>query len=123
MVDRARERHVVDTLPTGLFIAGAGRPESSGGGNSAAATPWIWRVAADGSVASHTGAPAQVQSCLVDESGRLYLVPDRGLGLVHTQDVVQASEMVESGRWQPQEVRADELPARFGFVRSPGAVH
>ena len=87
------------------------------------ATPWIWRVAADGSVASHTGAPAQVQSCLVDESGRLYLVTDRGLGLVHTQDVVQASEIVESGRWQPQEVRADELPARFGFVRSPATAH
>lgn len=83
------------------------------------ATPWIWRVAADGSIASHTGVTAQVQSCLVDESGRVYLATDRGVGLVHTQDMVQASEAVESGRWQPQDVRADELPARFGFVRSP----
>lgn len=83
------------------------------------ATPWIWRVAADGSITSHTGAAAQVQSCLVDESGRVYLATDRGVGLVHTQDMVQASEAVESGRWQPQDVRADELPARFGFVRSP----
>jgi hypothetical protein len=85
------------------------------------ATPWIWRLGADGGVTSHTGAPAQVQASLVDESGRLYLATDRGLGLVHTQDIVQASEAVESGRWQPQEVRADELPARFGFVRSPAA--
>ena len=83
------------------------------------ATPWVWRVSADGSVASHTGQAVQVQACLVDESGRLYLETDRGIGIVHTQDIVQASEAVESGRWQPQPVRADELPARYGFVRSP----
>ncbi|HEY0823945.1 MAG TPA: DUF2946 family protein [Ramlibacter sp.] len=83
------------------------------------ATPWVWRVAADGSVASHTGLPAQVQSCLVDESGRLYLETDRGVGIVHTQDIVQASDAVEAGRWQPAEVRSADLPARFGFVRSP----
>jgi hypothetical protein len=83
------------------------------------ATPWVWRVGADGSVASHTGLPAQVRTCLVDESGRLYLDTERGIGIVHTQDVVQASEAVEAGRWQPGEVRADDLPAQFGFVRSP----
>ena len=85
------------------------------------ATPWIWRLAADGSVASHSGLPAQVRRCLVDESGRLYLETDRGIGLVHTQDIVQASESVEAGRWQPQDVRSDELPGRYGFVRSPAA--
>lgn len=83
------------------------------------ATPWIWRVNPDGSVSSHTGAPAQVRACLVDASGRLYLETDLGLGLVHTQDIVQASEFVESGRWQPQEVDAADLPRRYGFVRSP----
>ncbi len=83
------------------------------------ATPWVWRVAADGSVASHTGLPVQVQSCLVDESGRLYLETDRGIGIVHTQDIVQASEAVEAGRWQPRDVRSADLPARFGFERSP----
>lgn len=85
------------------------------------ATPWIWRLSADGGITSHTGVAAQVQCCLVDESGRLYLATERGLGLVHTQDIVQASEAVEAGRWRPEEVRADELPARFGFVRSPAA--
>jgi len=83
------------------------------------ATPWIWRLAGDGSVSSHTGEPAQVQACLVDESGRLYLETDRGIGLVHTQDIVQAAEAVESGHWQPQPVQSADLPARFGFVRSP----
>lgn len=83
------------------------------------ATPWIWRVQPDGSVASHTGRPARVAASLVDESGRLYLATDLGLGLVHTQDMVQASELVESGRWTPEGVQADALPARYGFVRSP----
>lgn len=85
------------------------------------ATPWIWRVAADGSVASHTGQPVQVQHCLLDEQGRLYLETDLGIGLVHTQDIVQACEAVEAGRWQPQPVQAGELPARYGFVASPAA--
>ena len=41
------------------------------------------------------------------------------MGLVHTQDIVQASEAIEAGRWKPQEVQAQELPGRYGFVRSP----
>ena len=86
------------------------------------ATPWIWRVGADGGIASHSGVATQVKRCLVDETGRLYLETDLGVGLVHTQDIVQASEAVEAGRWQPEEVQAAALPARFGFVRSPAAV-
>ena len=82
------------------------------------ATPWVWRITPEG-VASHTGLPAQVRACLVDESGRVYLETDLGLGLVHTQDMVQASDAIDAGRWTPQEVRAEELPARYGFVRSP----
>ena len=85
------------------------------------ATPWIWRVAEGGAVTSHTGLPAQVKSCLLDEDGRLYLETDRGFGLVHTQDIMRASEIVEAGRWVPQHVRAAELPARFGYVTSPAA--
>jgi hypothetical protein len=85
------------------------------------ATPWIWRVGADGSIASHSGRRAEVQRCLLDEEGRVYLETDLGIGLVHTQDMVQASEVIESGRWQPEDVRAGELPARYGFVRSPAA--
>ena len=86
------------------------------------ATPWIWRLSADCGVASHSGLPAQVKRCLVDETGRLYLETDLGVGLVHTQDIVQASETVEAGRWQPEEVQSAALPARFGFVRSPAAL-
>jgi hypothetical protein len=85
------------------------------------ATPWIWRVSADGSIASHAGQAAQATRCLLDEEGRVYLETDLGIGLVHTQDMVQASEVIESGRWQPEDVRAGELPARYGFVRSPAS--
>jgi hypothetical protein len=83
------------------------------------ATPWVWPIAGDGSVASHTGTPAQVRACLVDQSGRVYLETDLGLGIVHTQDMVLASEPIEAGRWQPQEVQSADLPARYGYVRSP----
>ncbi|MCE3270635.1 MAG: hypothetical protein K0S57_1032 [Ramlibacter sp.] len=86
------------------------------------ATPWIWRLAADGSVASHTGQSARVRQCLVDETGRVYLETDLGFGLVHTQDMVQASDAVDSGRWLPLEVRAADLPGRFGYVTSPAAL-
>jgi hypothetical protein len=83
--------------------------------------PWVWRVAADSSVASHSGRPAQVKACFMDEGGRLYLDTDLGFGLVHTQDILQASEALESGRWRPEDVRAADLPARFGYVTSPAA--
>jgi len=82
-------------------------------------TPFVWRLHPDGSVRAHTGQPAQVIDSLVDEAGRLYLVTDLGLGLVHSADMALAADAVEAGRWAPQAVREDELPGRFGFVRSP----
>ncbi|MGE0351158.1 DUF2946 family protein [Hydrogenophaga sp.] len=83
------------------------------------ATPWIWRLQPDGRVLSHTGAPVHVQDSLLDESGRLYLVTDAGVGLVHSADMVQAAERVEAGRWSPHQVVASALPTRYGFVQSP----
>lgn len=89
------------------------------------ATPWIWRVAADGGVTSHTGITAQAREVRTDEQGRVYLLTDQGLGLVHSQDVLHAAEAIDSGRWvAPAAIRADALPARFGYVVSPeGARH
>jgi hypothetical protein len=84
-------------------------------------TPWIWRVAPDGGVAAHTGQPAQPRELLTDEAGRVYLLTDLGIGLVHTQDVGLIADAVEQGRWQPRQIRAAELPARHGFVVSPQA--
>jgi len=83
------------------------------------ATPWIWRIAPDHTVASHTGKPARVQRCFVDEAGRVYLETDRGFGLVHTQDVPIAADAIESGLWVPHELQAADMPARFAYVTSP----
>jgi hypothetical protein len=88
------------------------------------AAPLVWRVA-EGSfgVTAHTGAAADPTACLLDESGRLYLAASQGLGLIHTQDVGHAAEAIEQGRWQPEDVLAADLPARFGHVLSPAARH
>lgn len=82
-------------------------------------TPWVWRVHADGRVLAHTGQPAAVQGLWLDEAGRVYLQTDRGIGLVHSQDVVLVAAAIEQGRWSPQSIMAAEVPARFGFVLRP----
>lgn len=88
-------------------------------------TPIVWRVDAEGAAYAHTdmgaGVAAQVQQGLLDEHGRLYLVCDGVLGVVHSQDMVHAAEQVEAGVWpllQEAQLFAD-LPAAWGFVRSP----
>jgi len=85
------------------------------------ATPWIWRVAADYSVTAHTGAPARVQRCVVDEAGHVYLETDIGFGLVHTQDMLTASDAIETGLWVPAQVATADLPRLFSFVKAPAA--
>lgn len=84
-------------------------------------TPWVWRLQPDGRVLSHTGVEVQTQDSLLDESGRLYLVTDLGVGLVHSADVALASDWVEAGRWAPMAVEHAALQKRFGFVRRPRA--
>ena len=83
------------------------------------ATPWVWRLQPDGTIHAHTGMPVRMQRCIMDEHGRVYLDTEQGFGLLHTQDVVQAADLVEAGLWVPQAVPALELPKRFGYVRSP----
>jgi hypothetical protein len=85
------------------------------------ATPWVWRLQPDGRVLSHTGLEAHMQDSLLDESGRLYLVTDLGLGLVHTADMAAAAERVEAGDWRPAVMPHDQMPAHFGFMRRPQA--
>ena len=86
------------------------------------AAPWVWRI--DGApgawqVQSHTGQTAQPQHCWLDEHGRLFLGCDLGHGIVHTLDMLLASQAVEAGDWQPQELAFAEMPARFGYVLRP----
>ena len=83
------------------------------------ATPWVWRVQQDYSLRTHTGEPAPCTACLTDEYGWLYLQTPLGLGLVHSLDVVQASEAIERGRWSLTEVLRHTLPGRYGYLTSP----
>jgi len=84
------------------------------------AAPHVWRVAADGSLQSHTGAPARLAGGVwLDEHGRLFAEGDIGLGIVHTLDMEAAAGLVESGRWQPRELAFAEMPARFGYRLRP----
>lgn len=88
------------------------------------ATPWVWRIEGDcreeGGVRSHTGLPTRTRAALVDEAGRVYLETPLGVGIVHSLDVVLLADSVEAGL-AVEEVTAEDLPARFGFVRSPAA--
>lgn len=83
------------------------------------ATPLVMRVSDQGLVQAHTGADCRVKRCLVDEAGRVYLETDLGVGLVHTQDMLAASDMIDQGRWRVDEIAAPQLQRQFGFVASP----
>lgn len=94
------------------------------------ATPWVWRVQwpADNpspapAVSSHTGRVAQVASSWLDAEGRLYLDTNLGLGIVHSQDMLDAAQAIERGLWSPEDLVAADAPRRFGFVRQPMADH
>ncbi len=84
-----------------------------------ACTPLVWRVQSDFSVQAHTGQEAAVTASYCDEQGRLYLQAARGIGLVHSMDMLQAANAIEQGHWLPEMLMAAELPQRFAFVPSP----
>jgi hypothetical protein len=81
--------------------------------------PWVWRIQPDLELQSHTGLAALATDCLLDDEGRVYLATPLGLGLVHSLDTALAAEAIERGDWQVKNVQVDDLPARYGFVRSP----
>jgi len=86
------------------------------------AAPLVWRVswAQDAvQVQAHTGEAATVQSAWLDEQGRLFLRGERGLGIVHSQDMLDASRAIEQGLWSPQSLPFEQMPARFGYVLKP----
>ncbi len=90
------------------------------------AAPWVWRLhavesSAAGALAitSHTSLAAQFESAWLDESGRLFVATDLGLGIVHTLDMGLAADAVEAALWSPTEARFDSLPQRFGYRLKP----
>ncbi len=85
------------------------------------ATPWIWRVNDRGQVQAHDGQAATCLRCVMDEHGWLYLYTTVGFGLVHTQDMEQAANVIERGAWTVEEVPRKELAVQYGYVTSPQA--
>ena len=83
------------------------------------AAPWVWRVDAAGALQSHTGRAAQARQAWLDEAGRLFIETDIGLGIVHPQDMLQASDALERGDWPLAELPFAEMPARFGYRLHP----
>lgn len=89
------------------------------------AAPWVWRVMAgpDHAVLSHTGLEvAEVRDAVTDEAGRLFLLTERGAGLVHSLDMLHAASALESQAWGPEPVREVEfagLPRAWGYVLRP----
>jgi hypothetical protein len=94
------------------------------------AAPWVWRLhgptgtqaEAGPQITSHTGKIAEFQAAWLDESGRLFLRTNLGLGLVHSLDMAQAAEAIEHGRWPLQESTWAELMAHPQTCLSPAAV-
>jgi len=86
------------------------------------AAPLVWRVGwVDDTlrVQAHTGDDAAVQGAWLDQHGRLFLQAERGLGIVHSQDMFDASRAIEQGLWAPQTLTFEAMPARFGYVLKP----
>ena len=89
------------------------------------AAPWVWRLEASVkghlAVVSHTGRAAVAGAAYVDESGRLFLASDIGMGIVHTLDMEAAADAVEEGRLQPRETTFEALVAEMGVQLRPRA--
>ena len=83
------------------------------------ATPWVWRISDDFTLAAHDDRPAQWRACWMDEHGWLYCETSLGFGLVHTQDVSTAALAIEQGLWTVNGTTLKKLPARYHYVTSP----
>jgi len=91
------------------------------------AAPLVWGVrkvdeggAVRFEVEAHTGRPAgAIHSAWLDESGRLFLETELGLGVVKSMDMDAAADAVLAGIWQPQDTLFAELLERFAYSLRP----
>ncbi len=84
-------------------------------------TPWVFRVTSRADVETHTGEPAAATEVITDELGHVYLLTDKGLGLVHTQDVRVVAQLLEDQTWPLRTLASIDIAPQFGFVLSPAA--
>jgi len=86
-----------------------------------AATPFVWRMSSDFKLTAQTGQEAIAQTCLTDQSGRVYFQTDMGFGLLHTLDVAKAADGLEKDLWPLESMETLEMPRRFAYTLSPEA--
>ncbi|RZL01305.1 MAG: DUF2946 family protein [Rubrivivax sp.] len=90
------------------------------------AAPWVLGVQRMGDafqVETHTRlAVSEVRGVWLDESGRLFLETEQGLGVVRSMDMDAAASAVEAGAWVPQDIQFAELPRRFAYCLAPQPV-
>ena len=86
-------------------------------------TPWVWRLQPDGTLLSHTQREAHYRSSWLDDTGWLYLETDLGFGLMHSMDMLQAVQKIESEEWLPNNIAKIDLQTSFGFCLSPDKGH
>lgn len=81
--------------------------------------PWVWRLSDQWQLTSHTGLPVEFQAAWLNEEGCLFVETDRGVGLLHSQDMHLAADRVECGAW-PLQTDAEWIAAAHRrWVRSP----
>lgn len=92
-------------------------------------TPWIYRFDGAGHITTHTGlATGPPNEAFMDEQADLYLLCERGFGLVHDNDLsgleLEARDgetWLGQGPWRLRVtplLRAD-MPKLFGYIREP----
>lgn len=88
--------------------------------------PWVIRVQQfdDNGVLSfifttHTGQRIIPEGFLEDEQGLVYTTSKIGLGVVHSQDMLQLANALECHSWDIQSVQAQQIEKQFHFVKSP----
>lgn len=69
--------------------------------------PYVARIGVEGAAYLHTGVRFVPTNAYVDPDGRLYVAtPDVAIALVHSLDVLQASELMANGSWPaPEDIR------------------
>jgi hypothetical protein len=85
-------------------------------------TPFVWRVQEDGMLTHAHLKKLALKKTLLDENGRLYVLTEQGLGLVHSLDTWHAANAIEEQRWPaPLHVLSLDLPKDYGYVLSPAS--
>ncbi len=88
------------------------------------AAPWVWRLHTEGAgvvITSHSDRPAVYKQALLDETGRVFVATDLGLGLVHTLDTHLAADAVQAGQWKLQDMLFADMPQHHAYVLRPQA--